>query len=69
MQKGKTHLGLWVDAVWVLVGLREGTVVPDVALPRERVTHITQLALLGVLFDRVEEGRLGDFHLCVGPGN
>lgn len=34
--------------------LREGTVVPKVALVREAVPHISELALLDVLLDRVE---------------
>ena len=39
---------------------REGTVVPEVALVREAVADKTQLALLGILFNGVEELFLGD---------
>lgn len=34
--------------------LRESTVVPDVTLVGEAIADISQLALLGVLLDRVE---------------
>lgn len=39
---------------------REGTVVPEVAFVGEAVADKTQLALLGILFDGVEELFLGD---------
>lgn len=39
---------------------REGTVVPEVALVGEAVTNVTELALLDVLLDGVEELLLGD---------
>ena len=44
-----------------------GPVVPDVALVREAIAHEAQLALLGVLEDRVEVLRLADLHLGVAP--
>lgn len=53
-------LGLGVDSVGVLPGLREGTVVPEVTLVGEAVTDVTELALLNILFDGVEELLLGD---------
>ena len=40
--------------------LGEGTIVPEVALVREAVADVAQLALLGVLLDGVEELLLGD---------
>lgn len=42
--------------------LREGTVVPEVALVGEAVTDVTELALLDVLLDGVEVLLLGN--LC-----
>lgn len=39
---------------------REGTVVPEVTLVGEAVANETQLALLGVLLDGVEEFIFGD---------
>jgi len=60
-------LGLGVDDVWVLPGLREGTVVPEVSLVREAVSDKAKLALLGVLENWVELILLGDLHLCIGP--
>jgi hypothetical protein len=50
-----------------LADLREGTIVPDVAVVREAVAHVAQATLLDVLFDGVERLLLGDFHLGVGP--
>lgn len=43
-----------------LTYLREGAVVPEVALVGEAVADIAQLALLDILLDRVEEFLLGD---------
>jgi hypothetical protein len=40
--------------------LREGTVVPEVALVGEAVAHVAELALLDVLLDGVERLLLGD---------
>jgi hypothetical protein len=40
--------------------LREGAVVPEVALVGEAVAHEAELALLGVLEDGVERLLLGD---------
>ena len=40
--------------------LGEGTVVPEVTLVGEAVTDVTQLALLDILLDGVEELLLGD---------
>lgn len=45
-----------------LTYLREGTVVPEVALVGEAVTDVTELALLDVLLDGVEVLLLGN--LC-----
>lgn len=53
-------LGLWVGSIGVLPSLREGTVVPEVALVWEAVADEAQLALLGVLLDGVELLILGD---------
>lgn len=53
-------LGLWVGNVGVFPGLRESTVVPEVALVREAVADEAELALLGVLLDWVELLVLGD---------
>ena len=53
-------LGLGVDGVGVLPGLGEGTVVPEVTLVGEAVADVAELALLGVLLDRVEVLLLGD---------
>ena len=47
--------------------LREGTVVPDVAVVGEAVANETQTALLDVLFDRIEWLLLGDLEFSVGP--
>ena len=38
----------------------EGTVVPEIALVREAVSNKSQLALLNILLDRVEEFLLRD---------
>jgi hypothetical protein len=40
--------------------LRESTVVPEVALVREAVPHVAELALLDVLLDGVESLLLAD---------
>ena len=40
--------------------LREGTVVPEVALVGEAVPHVAELALLDILLDGVERLLLGD---------
>jgi hypothetical protein len=40
--------------------LREGTIVPQVALVGEAVADVAELALLDVLLDGVEELVLGD---------
>lgn len=53
-------LGLRVDGIGVLPGLGEGAVVPQVALVGEAVADVSQLALLDVLLDGVEELVLGD---------
>lgn len=47
--------------------LRERAVVPDVPVVGEAVAYKTELALLDILLDGVEELLLGDFHLGVGP--
>jgi hypothetical protein len=60
-------LGLRVGVVGVLPGLRECTVVPDVAVVGEAVANETQTTLLDVLFDGVEWFLLGDLELGVGP--
>lgn len=44
----------------VLPGLREGAVVPDVAVVREHIVHEAQRAFLHVLLDRAELLRRGD---------
>ena len=53
-------LGLWVSDIWVFPGLWECAVVPEVALVWEAVANESQLALLGILLDRVELLILGD---------
>jgi len=60
-------LGLWVNNIGVFPGLREGTVVPEIALVREAVSHISELALLDILFDGIEGFLLANLHLSVGP--
>ena len=55
-------LGLWVDDVWVLPGLWEAAVVPEVSLVWEAVADEAELALLDILLDWVEGLLLGD--LC-----
>lgn len=47
--------------------LREGTVVPDVPLMRERIPHKAELSFLDILLDRVERLFLGDLELGIGP--
>uniref|UniRef100_A0A182U5M9 Secreted protein n=1 Tax=Anopheles melas TaxID=34690 RepID=A0A182U5M9_9DIPT len=59
--------GVRVQVVRVLPGLRERTVVPDVAVVREAVGDEPQLALLHVLLDRVQALAQADFHLGVCP--
>lgn len=59
MAAASLQLVQWVVSTYA----GEGTVVPEVALVGEAVTDETELALLGVLLDRVEELLLGD--LCV----
>ena len=59
MAAASLQLVQWV----VFTYAREGTVVPEVALVGEAVADETELALLDVLLDRVEELLLGD--LCV----
>jgi hypothetical protein len=53
-------LGFGVGDVGVFPRLREGAVVPEVALVWEAVAHEAQLALLGVLLDGVERLVFGD---------
>jgi hypothetical protein len=43
--------------------LGEGTVVPQVTLVGEAVSDVSELALLDVLLDGVEELILGDLHI------
>ena len=47
--------------------LRESTVVRNVAMVREAIADVAQLALFDVLFDGVKGLLLGDLHLGVGP--
>ena len=47
--------------------LREGTIVPDVAVVGEAVAHVAQTTLLDVLLDGVEGLLLRHLHLRVGP--
>ena len=44
---------------------REGSIVPQVALVGEAVADVSQLALFGVLFDRVEEFLFGDLRIMI----
>jgi len=60
-------LCLCMSDVWVLPGLWEGTIVPDVAVMGEAVANEAQAALFGILFDGVEGLLFGYFHLGVGP--
>lgn len=60
-------LGLWVDNVWVLPGLWEAAVVPEVSLVWEAVADEAELALLDILLDGVEGLLLGDLKLAIGP--
>lgn len=57
-------LRLGVSDVGVFPGLREGTVVPKVALVGKAVADEAKLALLGVLLDGVELLILGDLCIC-----
>ncbi len=47
--------------------MREGSVVPDVTVMREAVSHKSEFALLDVLLDRVEFLVLRNLELGVGP--
>lgn len=49
-----------IDVIGVLPGLRQSTVVPDVALVRENVGHIAQFSLFDVLLDWIERLVQGD---------
>jgi len=60
-------LGFGVRVVWILPGLREGTIVPDVTVMGEAVSNETQTTLFYVLLDGIEGLILGDLDLCVGP--
>jgi hypothetical protein len=60
-----TSLSLGVNLVGVFPGLRQGTVVPDIALVGEAVADETKLALLDVLLDRVQSIFLGDLVLQI----
>jgi len=60
-------LGFRVGVVGILPGLREGTVVPDVAVVGETVANETQTALFYVLLDGIEWLILRDLALGVGP--
>jgi len=60
-------LGFGMRVIGVLPGLRECTVVPDVAVMGEAVANETQATLLDVLLDWIEWLLLGDLELCVGP--
>ena len=53
-------LGLGMRDIGILPGLREGAVIPEVALVGEAVSNESKLALLGVLFDRVKLLVFGD---------
>merc|ERR1719153_1935278 len=60
-------VGGGVGMVWILPCMRDGTVVPDIPVVREAVSHIPKFALLDILLDRVQ-GRLQiNFHLGIGP--
>jgi len=61
------RLGLRVDDVGVFPCSWEGAVVPKVALVREAISNKSELALLDVLLDRVEELILGDLLLRIRP--
>ena len=50
-----------------VTNLREGAVVPDVAVVWEAVANETQTALFDVLLDGIERLLLGDLELGVGP--
>ena len=50
-----------------MTNLRESTVVRNVAMVREAIADVAQLALFDVLFDGVKGLLLGDLHLGVGP--
>jgi hypothetical protein len=52
--------GRWMVGEEKTAYLREGTVVPQVALVGEAVADVTELALLDILLDGVEELLLGD---------
>jgi len=61
------RLRLGMRLAGVFPSLREGTIVPDVAVMGEAVANVSQPALLDILFDRVEGFLLGNFHFGVGP--
>lgn len=60
-------LSFRMGVVRVLPSLRERTVVVNITLVGEAVTHKTELALLGVLNDGVELLLLGNLELSVSP--
>ena len=60
-------LSALIFVVWVLPGLREGPVIPDVAVMRKAVGHISKFAFLLVLNYRVESSLGVNLHLGVGP--
>ena len=51
------------------VYLGEGTIVPEVALVREAVAHVAELALLDVLLDGIEGLLLADLFNMVSGGS
>jgi len=60
-------LGLGVDDIRVFPSLGESTIVPEITLVREAVADESELALLDVLLDGVEELFLRDLELAVCP--
>lgn len=60
-------LSLWVDLVGIFPSLWEGTVVVNVTVVWETVSHKSQFALLSVLDDWIQLLLLRDFQLGVGP--
>lgn len=59
--------GLGVDGGRVLPGLGESTVVPEVSLVRKTVADESNLALLDVLLDGIEEFLFADLEFAVCP--
>lgn len=57
----------WATTTTTKSYLREGTIVPEVPLVGEAVANKSELALLDVLLDGVEQLVLGDLLLGVGP--